>query len=376
MNQIVKNTANWILDHLPGQRTIFFESIPDLSDNTKAVFDEMLRRDIQKKYKMVWWVKNRKAGHPVFPNTCYVDQNTFWNRFLFQWYLMRSKCVISCNYFLSSPRSVVKSFHLTHGTALKSLGGYVLPERMDYVLVAAEGTKEIMARELKGDIKTFYALGFPRNDVLHSANLNLKDLLGEIYQKVVVWYPTFRQNSNGIMTNSVNALPILHDAKKAMALNDAAQKAGILIVVKPHFAQDVSYITDLKLSNIRFINDSFFEKNKISSYEFVGSCDALITDYSSIYFDFLLCKKPVAVIWEDIDDYRQNPGFAIDPEFYMKGAHKIYNLSDFEEFIDSLMRNQDPLSECREEINTLVNFAQDGKNAQRVVDFIVDKAEL
>ena len=68
------------------------------------------------------------------------------------------------------------------------------------------------------------------------------------------------------------------------------------------FRQDISYIQKYALSNICFIDDAFFRRNNITSYEFVGSCDALITDYSSIYFDYLLCGKPAAVIWEDIEE--------------------------------------------------------------------------
>ena len=36
---------------MPLRNTIMFESVPNLSDNTKAVFDEMIRRNLNKKYK-------------------------------------------------------------------------------------------------------------------------------------------------------------------------------------------------------------------------------------------------------------------------------------------------------------------------------------
>ena len=35
------------------KKLMVFESVPDMSDNTKAVFDEMLKRGLNKKYKMV-----------------------------------------------------------------------------------------------------------------------------------------------------------------------------------------------------------------------------------------------------------------------------------------------------------------------------------
>ena len=165
-------------------------------------------------------------------------------------------------------------------------------------------------------------------------------------------------------------------AENARKLNEVARKNNVLLVVKPHFAQDISYITDCNLSHIRFINDSFFAEHNISSYEFVGSCDALITDYSSIYYDYLLCDKPIAAIWEDIEEYRANPGFAVDVDYYVKGAEKVYTLDDFESFIDRLANGVDLLREERAEINALVNQSTDGKNAARVADFIIEKADL
>ena len=159
-------------------------------------------------------------------------------------------------------------------------------------------------------------------------------------------------------------------------LNEIAKQKNILIVIKPHFAQDTSYLNLKELSNIVFIDDDFFADNNITSYEFISSCDALITDYSSVYFDYLLSDRPVAAVWEDIEDYRKNPGFAIDVDCYMKAAHKIYAVPDFEDFISQVANGEDRYRKERLEINKLVNYSNDGNNAKRVVDFIVEKAGL
>lgn len=376
MLKIVKKTANWILDNLPGSRYIVFESEPDLADNTMAVFEEMLRRNLDKKYRFVWWVKDAKAELPVYSNTIYVDRKTWAARRRFRWILLRAKCVISCNKFLNGGRPSIPSFYLTHGSPIKRVPGYSLPEGITYTLIASECFREVMVRELKGDNGSFFALGYPRNDVLTCPASDLHPYWEGSWQKVIVWYPTFRQHKNGTKTGSANALPILHDAQKAHQLNECAKACGVLLVVKPHFAQDVSYIRDQGLSNIRFIDDSFFKKNGISSYYFVGSCDALVTDYSSIYYDFLLCRKPVAVVWEDIQEYRENPGFAIDPDFYMKGAWKVYDVEDFMRFLHSVAEGRDPGLELRDQINKIANDYTDGKSAQRVVDFIAERAKL
>lgn len=374
--RFLKAVIKWLLVHLPGRNFIVFESIPDLSDNSKAVYDEMIRQGLHQKYKFFWRVKGNPKELPALPNTIYLRESAKMDRLVFRWVTLRAKCLICCNDFLEEGAPFQKAFYLTHGTALKKLNNYYLPEGISYTLVASENVKEVMARELRGDIHTFFATGLPRNDVLQTADADISTLFGEGYDKVIVWYPTFRQHKNGLKTGASNALPILYDTEHAIQLNETAKNCNTLIVVKPHFAQDVGYIKNHALSNIRFIDDDFFKEHNIDSYTFVGSCDALITDYSSIYFDYLLCDKPVAVIWEDIEDYRVNPGFAMDPDYYMQGAEKIYTLKEFDEFLYRVSNNEDPLAQQRKQINRLVNYSSDGKNAERAVAFIKEKAAL
>ena len=374
---LLKKILTNLIIFLPGKESIVFESIPNYSDSPIAVYDEFVRRGYDKKYQLVWWHHENHASCARPTNCICLDNSTFIGHFRLWYYKLRAKCLVSCNHFLETVKDDQVAVYITHGTVIKQTGaGNVLPDGVDYAIVASNHVKEVMAWDLDADIAKFYGLGYPRNDALQKEDRDLHPLFPVDYQKIVVWYPTFRQNKNGSKTASRNALPILHNAENARKLNDIASRNGVLLVVKPHFAQDISYIEDCNLSHIRFINDSFFEKHQISSYEFVGSCDALITDYSSIYYDFLLCDKPVAAIWEDIEEYRLNPGFAVDVDYYVKGAEKIYNLDDFETFIDHVASGQDILREERAEINALVNHSTDGKNAERVVDFIIEKAKL
>ena len=381
MVQKIKNGMKKLLlafaSKLPSPKYILFESAPDFSDSPKAVYDEFVRRGYGKKYKFVWLLYDKNVSTEKYKDCICIDDSDWKGRILYKWCRLHAKCLISCNRFQKTQRDGQVAVYITHGTIIKQTGAWnVVPEGIDYVIVASDSVRELMARDLEADVTKFYGLGYPRNDALQKENRDLHPMFPVDYQKIVVWYPTFRQHKAGSKTGCQNALPILHDADNARKLNEAASRNGVLLVVKPHFAQDISYIKDCNLSHIRFINERFFEEHNISSYEFVGSCDALITDYSSIYYDFLLCDKPVAAIWEDIEEYRINPGFAVDVDYYMKGAEKIYNLDDFETFVAHVAEDLDVLRSERAEINTLVNHSTDGKNAQRVVDFIVEKAGL
>lgn len=234
----------------------------------------------------------------------------------------------------------------------------------------------MMARELCFDINKIFSFGLPRNDAFSKDKRDLRTILGKNFTKVIVWLPTFRQHKSGKKTGSAHALPVIHSIDSAKQINEWAKENNVLIVVKPHFAQDLRYLEKENLDNIIFIDENVFEVNNISLNEFLNSSDALITDYSGVYFDYLLSKKPIAVVWEDIDDYKINPGLAVDVDFYMKPTHKIYGVEDFKSFISTVANGDDCYAEEREVISSIVNYSDDGKNTERVVDFIVEKAGL
>lgn len=362
-----------LLMHKPRRlkNIIVFESVPDVADNTKAVFDEMLRRGINNDYKLVWLLfGSDRRNYPKLTNVYYIPCEDAKA----QYFSKLAKVKICCNNFLTKDCEEQLCVYLSHGTTIKHIRGYyTIPDEIDCVLAASEGVVDLQAYEFNFDKNKIVPLGFPRNDVFCKKPVEIHNILNTQCKKIIVWYPTFRQHRFGGKTGSNNALPIIHNDFFAKALNDVAKQEDVLIVLKPHFAQDIGYIKKMNLSNIRFIDDSLFVNYNIRSYEFVGACDALITDYSSIYFDYLLCNKPIAAVWEDIEGYKTNPGLVKDYDYLMKGAEKIYTIDDLKEFVVRVSKDVDLLKSEREEIRDYANFSTDGQNSKRVVDFILNK---
>ena len=61
MKKIIQDIRQWIFARIPLRDTIIFESCPVYTDNTKAVFEEMVRRELYKKYKFIWLHLGRDA---------------------------------------------------------------------------------------------------------------------------------------------------------------------------------------------------------------------------------------------------------------------------------------------------------------------------
>lgn len=381
MNTKKRSLLVKILSFLPRwtlKNYIVLESAPDLSDNTRAVFDEMIRRKMNEKYKFIWLVENDKHKIPGenLKNVKYIKKSSKKK----YWYFFFHKCGICCNGKIFSWRKGQFSIYLSHSVPLKAVRQAVddLCQNIDFWLTTSENTLPIFSYDFRADINRGVALGFPRNDDLITANKNLHAFFPSVvFDKVIGWYPTFRQNKGGIAaSNSSTALPIIHNEEAAIRLNDFALKNRLLIVIKPHFAQDVSFMKNLGLSNIQFISDEFLLNSGMRFYEFLGSQDAMLTDYSSIYYDYTLTDRPIGLIWEDYEAYAQNPGFAVDMEYFMKGGEKIYTIEDLERFLLNVSRGEDVLKTERREIRDYVHCKVDANNSKRVVDFIIEKANL
>lgn len=350
---------------LKAQNRILFESTPDLSDNTKPVFDEIVKRNLNSKYELIWLVSNRCKNYPMLKNVKYVTYN---EKLKWRYYQLTSKLIICCNNILQAYKKDQKSIYLTHGLPIKAVKNYyTVPENVNYTISPSVNSRKIISDQFNVDLHKVKALGYPRNDVLTTSQIDINKLF-RFDGKIIIWLPTFRQQHSG-RKHGGNALPIIHDEQIAYSLNQVAKDNNVMLVLKPHFAQDMSYIKKHNLSNIKIISDSFLQKSNITLYQLLSSSSALLSDYSSVYFDYTICDKPIGVIWEDIEDYRKEPGFAVDLNYYLKGAEKIFTYNDFSSFIKAVANGFDKLKEERNEIKEEVTFS-DGKSAKRIVDFI------
>ncbi len=368
----LKSAIIRVITKLPA-KYIVFESYPDYADNSKPVFDEMVRRGLNKKNNFVWICKDSAKRFPRIDNVFFVNRKSVLGKYC----LMRTKLVICCNSFVHAFNPSAIHVFLSHGTAVKRTKDYYrVPDFVQYTVASSEGTVELVMHHHDIPRNRVVALGFPRNDVFSLPTLDLHKYIQSPFQKIIVWLPTFRQKKSGRKTGCEHALPIIWDKEKAAKLNDYCRQNGVLLIIKPHYAQDVSMINEMELSNIRIIYDSFFEKNGIDAYHFFSSCDALLTDYSSVYFDYTLCDKPIGLVWEDFEEYKSDPGFSINMDYPMKGGVKIYTLEDLVHFVYDIVTGKDSLREERREIRDKFNYSTDGKNAKRVTDFLINNTDV
>ena len=264
-------------------------------------------------------------------------------------------------------------FNMWHGTALKTLGQH----SQDYykmstkILATCDFSKDYFKKSFGYKDEQFYICGYPRCEQLfeHNNAMEQMGIIKDDYEKVVLYMPTFRKASEWGITDSDQEFPLFNQ-ESLKEFNDFLSKRNIMFVIKPHPAQDNLDIFNLILSNVKIIKNEQLLNKRIMPYNFIGETDLLITDYSSIYFDFLLTQKPIGFVIDDIDEYSDKRGFVVDnPLDYMPGE-KIKDVENLKRFLDEILMGKDDWKEKRREINDLVNFDQSLEYSKKILDFV------
>ena len=165
-------------------------------------------------------------------------------------------------------------------------------------------------------------------------------------KKVVLWAPTFRGNAG--RTNEKKNEKLFENIR--LDINAAVREIPDTFLIEslhPHMAKGM--------------------ENIMSTEELLVCADMLITDYSSVFFEYLLMDKPVLFYVPDFDKYKENRGFYLNfnklPGRIVKDKKNLkYNIRE------SLF--DDDMSEVREEFKSRYMNGCDGKVTKRLMDYI------
>lgn len=222
-----------------------------------------------------------------------------------------------------------RQVQLWHGVGNKKIGfqlkGISCLEGRDQTLIEDHSGYDVIVStspfytdevfKVSMDAKEFVSLGYPRTDIFFR-KLEKNDLLGcdaAIYARikrarangpVILFTPTFRDNE-------VN--PLTQDVLPLETLLDFLSNFNAHLVIKPHTR------TPLKF---KALPDNLTICESTSDiYPLMSLADIMITDYSSIFTDFLLLDRPVIFFWSDYDKYMESDrGFQFPFESMCPGA--------------------------------------------------------
>lgn len=369
---------------LPVRKMIVFESNPDFACNTYPVFLQL--KKALPNYKMVWGVTGGTEKPENVDAVFELESHHIFSRLKELYYLGSAKAVVSCNRILAKTRPEQVNVFLCHGSKTKKTRGlYEVGQQVDYINVQAHFFDDIITYEYNCEKSQLVYLGYPRCDCFFDAN----NIAGDVKRKMglpfacryLVWLPTFRKHRDLQDTKQMDAqkysslgMPLVYSPEDLQKLNAFLAENGLCILYKPHPAQDVRFLKAAGLSHIHIICDQDLEDRELQLYEVLAGSAGLITDYSSVYFDYLLLDRPIATTTDDIEEWKKMTGFAFDLDaVYDRSTTRCPDLNALITFLSDLDGHAQAKAAGREEIRNLTNIWYDGNSAKRVADFIKEK---
>lgn len=358
---------------IPTKNIILLESHPDYSDNTFALFEKMIEHKINRKYKIVWMLHNYKDnkefGESITNN--YIHPHRIKDRILNKYYRLFAKYIIFCNEEVEKLNKRTASVYLTHGIYFKAAAAQY--KYIDYAIYNTKfGNIEFQNHSGLTEEKII-KLGFPRNDYLFKGKEIAKEYFNAGDNRIIIWMPTFRKTHDRVDANveMPYGVPILKEEKDFSILNETLKKHKTILVIKPHPLQLIEKNIPNMYENILFLDSFSIQNSNIQLYELLGGSDALITDYSSVYFDYLITDNLIGITEDDVEEYEKGVGFIDDNSNKLLEGYRIKNINDMMGFIETLNNSEkDLFIKKQKRLNHEINIYRDCNSSDRVFDYI------
>lgn len=260
-------------------------------------------------------------------------------------------------------------FNTWHGSPIKKMGTDIASDNLsfkskgkmniDYMNAQSLYEADIFSRCFDIPRENFIEVGLPRNDELahysESYRNELKSKLGiSEGKKILLYCPTFREYEKDENYGVVLAPPMNLQKWKEQLGNE------YVLLFRAHY----------EVTKVMEIQEDEFVKN-VTDYpslnELMIASDILISDYSSVFFDYAIMDKCIIHFTYDYEKYEEKRGMYFDIREYFSGSEK-------EDDIIQILKNLD----CDEEIkrtqafrNKYIDFYGDA--TKKTIDFIYSK---
>jgi len=239
----------------------------------------------------------------------------------------------------------------------------------ELVVSSSEETKALLSRIF--NVKNVKVTGYPKYDALflnNFGNTKINNFFLEYKKKgfkLGMYAPTYRKNKEFDIVNYL--------IQNLNTINKRLREMKIILAIRLHPANfrevTIKHSKENFIkSNIRIVNDMEIEQD---IYSILSIFDFLITDYSSIFFDYFLLDRPIIFTPFDIEQYIQdNDQFLYDYEKITPGP-KARDWNEVLEYIYEISNFPDKYQKEREKIRNIFHKYIDGNNSKRVYEMIV-----
>lgn len=343
----------------------------EFRDNNKSLYDYLINNGYNKDYKIIC----ASTDYKRYKVDCKNNVRFVSPIGAFAYYMRSVHVFYSFGRIPITPSDTQVVIQMWHGTSFKGFTNRQQKTNKEkwqfytHVYASSEYFKPIVAKKFAVQEESIVLCGHPRTDVFYDDSIKLYDV--GTCEKLIIWLPTFRRSGSlGIYdSNEHSFLPVLSN-DEINELDKYLKEISTIIIVKLHPEQDIEEFDKSNLSNIKLMTNQEFEEKGYELYPLLKQSDALITDYSSVFYDYLLLDKPIGFTEDDIETYKKKRnGFAIDDLEKFRPGEKIKCLEELKIFLENVFNGNDQFANDRREINDIANQYQDGCNCKRTLQY-------
>jgi len=376
-------------------KTIMFESFMGrgYSDSPKALYRAMLADPKYDDFTFIWAFKEPEnfEHHPEMERAqlvLYGNPGYYAAHARARYWVTNS--VIPAHVY---PRENQVYIQTWHGTPFKRLGADIAEEssanakytaneitlrytregdRLTYLLSPSGFTTEkfssAFALSPEEAVAKIVEEGYPRNDDLfHYTDERIAEIRDEhgvpADKKVILYAPTWRDNQHVSGLGYTLKLPVDFDQLQRELADEYVIlfRAHYFVANEFDFARYEGFIKNV--SNVSDINDLYIVS------------DMLVTDYSSVFFDYATLHRPILFYMYDLEEYvRDIRGFYFDLAELPGPVVKTEV-----EFVSAVRAADAPTEELQERYKHFIaRFAHrdDGYASQRVLERVIDQSDV
>lgn len=354
------------------------------SDNPRAIYEAMRQDPRFEGYRFIWFIKNHKQKQITIPGA---EVKEYFS-FSYFYYMSKAKYwIINCKmptYIAKKEEQVY--LQTWHGTPLKRLAHDIEAAedmtfyrsavsfaqmtqsydidvaRYNYMISPNPFCTEVFQSAFRIQRERLIETGYPRNDFICNTTKEEMERLKEKYRlpkdkKIVLYAPTWRDNSYVASGYTFELKADFHKWKEILG-------EEYIVVFKPHYLIINTYEKDSFLQGFLYSIPA-----EADIRELYVISDMLITDYSSVFFDYAILKRPIYFYMYDIEEYANDlRGFYLDIHKDLPGD--IYTNED--ELLAAV--KQDAYDETAyQAFYERFCSCEDGNAAKRVIDIVFHK---
>lgn len=230
-----------------------------------------------------------------------------------------------------------------------------------YIITAGKYEDEAFHKNCDFPYDRMLKIGHPRNDRLKEHERIKAEkkgrIVGDKSTKIVCYCPTWRENGD------FKLFPF--EDSNMEEFNNVLKEQNILLIIKLHPLYGKMNQPIKNYSNICLYSNEW----NIDNVELFSIIDLLITDYSSIYCDYLLTNKPVAFIQYDYEDYTKTRPLSTKREILFPGPY-INSFTEFKEEMIKLLDDKKYYEKEREKALKLFYEYYNFDAAKQTIEFI------